>query len=514
MKLDPIKKLFLLVGIAAFLMPYFTGFFGLMPLDQSILFEAGGRISRGEILFSDFSVPYGMVPALFQALVFKLFGISWFAYITQAALFNGLFAVVVLDILRLLLPQNKISNLAKLTLLASWAFYPMVGTPFMENHSLFFSVAAYWCCLAALKRRKFNLLIFLFLFFVLAFYSKPIPAFFWLFPVALELWLFRKSFRRYFSWLFAGFLLGVLFLMLPCLLFPFKNFFYYTYLLPFHIGGKRMNSGLLIKIYIFWREFSILCICLVALFFFLWYRLHEIRPNREHFFRFSLIIAITVIGGLLTHNQFYNVTSPVLVISFFVFHELLKKDWSVHPNNWYRKIQPLLWVALIIIITQVNFRRKVNDLYFTISDLKNYSPGLGIFVSIPRYNFTVADLNKLQNLIQNRNCFYVGDMMFLYSLSHRYDPWPVTHIHDGTTYDSHDTVRYKELKKTLIRNIFRSHSDLYVQDSTWNEKQDLVHFLQPLKGRQIDSFNIIRVFEIDTTALHDVANSLNMTLEK
>ena len=155
---SPYRRFYIITFIAGMLMPYLTGFIGLMPLDQSIIFEAGGRIMKGELPYRDFYLPYGLVPSLMQSLFFKLLGVNWFAYVTHAALVNGLFALLLLDCLVMLFPGAKRSTLTSGALLAAWAFYPTTGTPFLENHSLFFAIAAYWCCLTAFyKQRPFLL---------------------------------------------------------------------------------------------------------------------------------------------------------------------------------------------------------------------------------------------------------------------------------------------------------------------------------------------------------------------
>src|SRR5437868_2245739 len=166
------KTSYLFAGIVGFALPFLTGFFGLLPIDQSIVFEAGGRISRGELPFTDFYIPYGLVPALAQAAFFKLFGVSWFSYVLHAAVVNGLFAVVVLDVLRIWLPLENKNKLLAGTMLVAWSFYPMMGTPFMDDHSFFFGFLAYWAALSGIVRRNNLILFCCFPFLVFGFYSK------------------------------------------------------------------------------------------------------------------------------------------------------------------------------------------------------------------------------------------------------------------------------------------------------------------------------------------------------
>ena len=77
----------------------YLGRLGFMPLDQSIVFDAGWRILNGQVPYRDFVTPTAVVPGGTQALFFAAFGVNWSAYVLHAALLNGAFAVLVLLIL-------------------------------------------------------------------------------------------------------------------------------------------------------------------------------------------------------------------------------------------------------------------------------------------------------------------------------------------------------------------------------------------------------------------------------
>jgi hypothetical protein len=49
-------KLLLLLFIIGFFETFPLGFLGSMPVDQSMVFEAAGRIVNGEVLFKDFYI--------------------------------------------------------------------------------------------------------------------------------------------------------------------------------------------------------------------------------------------------------------------------------------------------------------------------------------------------------------------------------------------------------------------------------------------------------------------------
>ena len=110
---------------------------------------------------------------------------------------------------------------------------------------------------------------------------------------------------------------------------------------------------------------------------------------------------------------------------------------------------------------------------------------------------------------------YTGDFQFLFSLTGRDNPLPLTHINDRTTYDSRDTARYMALKRQLLNNVMRTKATHYIEDeSTYNPRQDLVYYLQPLKGPLIDSFAGIKVYQLNKEGLNQLASSLKTSREK
>ncbi len=156
----------------------FYGRIGLMPLDQSIIFDGGWRILSGQVPYRDFVTPNGLVPLLLQALFFKLLGVNWFAYCLHAAVFNAAFCVTVFFFLLLLGASRPLA--AFYSALCGLFLYPPIGTPYMEQHSfVFLSIAL----LVGLKvrttihhRQRFFLCLLLPVLMMLSFLSKQIPA--------------------------------------------------------------------------------------------------------------------------------------------------------------------------------------------------------------------------------------------------------------------------------------------------------------------------------------------------
>jgi hypothetical protein len=112
---------------------------GLMPLDQSIVFDGGWRLLNGQIPYRDFTMPAGLVPIALQAVFFRCFGVSWFAYCLHAAVMNGLFCVLAYRLLVRL--EAGMPAAAFYALLSGVVFYPPFGVPYMDQHAFFFSLA-------------------------------------------------------------------------------------------------------------------------------------------------------------------------------------------------------------------------------------------------------------------------------------------------------------------------------------------------------------------------------------
>lgn len=120
---------------------------GLHPLDSSIVFDGAWRLMSGQTFFQEFSTPNGFVPILIQVLFFKVLGVNWLAYCAHAAVFNGLFALVVFDILRLVGGSRWLAG--GYAVMSAVVYYPPMGVPYMEQHSFFFLLLGVWLLLKA-----------------------------------------------------------------------------------------------------------------------------------------------------------------------------------------------------------------------------------------------------------------------------------------------------------------------------------------------------------------------------
>ena len=127
-----------LLGVFSFLINYHYGFIGIMPMDNTVLFNGGYRVLNGYVPFSDYWLVTGPLLDYLNAIFFKLLGISWNSFIIHSSLINLALALTSY----FLFLNLKLSNLLSLFYSAQIAvlFYPVVGTPFVDHHSTFFLI--------------------------------------------------------------------------------------------------------------------------------------------------------------------------------------------------------------------------------------------------------------------------------------------------------------------------------------------------------------------------------------
>ena len=168
---------FILVSLLAgfsFLINFHYGFIGLMPMDNTVLFNGGFRVLNGYVPFSDYWLVTGPLLDYLNAFFFKILGLSWKTFIIHSSLINLLLAVTSFHFF-IKLEVPKIFSFFY-SLLISILFYPVVGTPFVDHHSTFFLVLSFYFLIISVKYSKYNYFFFIPSILLLSFLSKQTPA--------------------------------------------------------------------------------------------------------------------------------------------------------------------------------------------------------------------------------------------------------------------------------------------------------------------------------------------------
>jgi len=168
------KIIIFFLALIAFLINYYYGFIGMMPMDNTVLFNGGYRVLKGYIPFNDYWLVTGPLLDYLNAFFFKIFGISWKSFIIHSSLINSILALSSYYFFKKI---NLSSNFSFIySLLISVLFYPVVGTPFVDHHSTFFLILSFYGLILAIKNDNINIFLILPTLLCLSFLSKQTPA--------------------------------------------------------------------------------------------------------------------------------------------------------------------------------------------------------------------------------------------------------------------------------------------------------------------------------------------------
>lgn len=501
---------------------------GFMPLDQSIVYDGAWRILNGQVPWRDFDLPSGLIPILLQAGIFKILGMNWFTYCLHAALFNGLFCLLVYGLLRRLGGSPRPAFLW--ALLSGAAMYPPMGTPYMEQHAYFFIMLALVVAVAAAqsehrwRRRLLWLVLPLILEFALL--SKQIPTAFGMVVVAYVVFVFaRRRLGEALGLVAAGtvVVLGVTLLVARGLAVDFHQFRTYYYQLPAAVGRTRLHellrSASLLK-NLLWPyhhtlvtgdvgavSVSFLSLYLATLLFVAALALLAPGPLARRFpeTRHALVRAIPQIGltlgltlvwwltSLLTDNQqeehvgyLFAAVGLVYVTVQSVLPAL--NDPVRTQQAGPRRLALARLVTLVLVLTaildaysfnnNVNSTRAVNDMLYHPRTANVRLPDQLSFMSwaISRtYGFAAEDFQDLTEFLRSRreNFFVMGDASVLYALAGHPSVNPVLWFDPRLTIPQRGTSEFERYQDRLLEN-FRRYQVRYVvveRGMTWLQVQ-------------------------------------------
>ena len=303
------KKIYILfLTIFSFYINFYYGHLGVYPLDTFLFYDSSLRILEGTAPFKDFWISTGLTIDIMQALIFKLFGISFKNYVLHASLMNVALTLATFFILI----EFRLSNIFSFfySLILSITSYPVSGTPFLDHHSIIFCIFAVYCFLLALKQKK-DIFWFLTPFFlVLAFFSKQTPSGYLIITMALLTLIyfyFNFSKRFFFIISFSSLLsLTLIFLLLLKYDLRFLELYNQYFSYPSYLGEIRMNSdGFLIPL-----DFSR---------YFLKFKFIHLSYLFLLFCLFKLILT----GNIFKNDNFYILVLLIIFPLILIFHQLM-----------------------------------------------------------------------------------------------------------------------------------------------------------------------------------------------
>ena len=207
------------------------------------MFDGAWRLASGQLPWRDFVLPNGVTPIVMQALIFQLLGVSWTSYVLHAAAVNAAAAGLVYLFMRGIGHARSVS--LGLGTLTAATLYPPVGTPYLESHSLAFSlVAVVGSYYAAVRPPNVWVALIVPAALAAAALSKQIPAVFFL-PLAFVLpALYSQQRVKALAYMAAGF--GAVTLVVSLIGFvagvSAGSFWEYYVSVPLGAGGRRTTG--------------------------------------------------------------------------------------------------------------------------------------------------------------------------------------------------------------------------------------------------------------------------------
>ncbi len=362
------KFLILLIFFVSLSINQYFGNIGVYATDSFAFFDTGFRVLNKEFPFKDYWVVSGPLIDYFQAFLFFIFGVNWQSYILQASIVNGLLSIFTFIFLRKLNLDCKSSFFYSLCL--AILAYPVSGTPFVEQHSVFLSFIAIYSFILGIKTQKNYFYLMCPFFFGLAFISKQVPAaylFLSLLPIIVYE-IFLNDRKKNFKMIFLLFISSLIFLCTLMLLFwitetKVESFVNQYLLYPLTIGEDRIaNTNLTFSnVFIKYKlvYLSILPFAVITL--------KNILKNKKYLktINFKIFLLLIFVAISLTTHQALTKNQAFVFFMIPLFIALGHLEISSHNLKGKKIFLSFLIVTCIYLTfkfhTQINTVRKFHD---------------------------------------------------------------------------------------------------------------------------------------------------------
>lgn len=384
-----LKELLIIVTILtyAYLVNWFSGNTGVMPIDTFGFLDTGYSILQGHLPIRDFWIFTGLLVDYMEAIFLFIFGNNWNSHLAHSSFMNIIATIGVYIFLKEL---NLKSNLIFFyTICFATLCYPVTGTPFAYVHAYIFSLLAIFNFIIAIKKKN-NILWFIFPFICFfAFLSMQTPTAYVLiilFILLVRYYVKHKNFANL-KFFIAG-CVSSCFLFLLFLYFtktPLINFIYQYILFPLTIGEGRISSNELAYIGLvdqlnfkrIFGEFKFIHIFLLPLIF---VSIKNIKKYKEetNLINFTVIFSVLafLFNQLITANQIY-IFSLIPIIAATLHFNLNKLN--LNSKLFYL-------IIFIVLISTLKFHYRYNiDRKF--HDIENVNKSNAIHAKLIHPNF-------------------------------------------------------------------------------------------------------------------------------
>ena len=506
------RNLFYLIFLTlfSFLINQYYASRGAFPVDTFFHFDNSFRILKGETPFNDFWTVSSVFLNYLGACFFYIFGVSWKSYVLHASFINVLLTLSTFLVLKKF--NLKIDYCFLYSLSFSILAYPSSGTPFVDHHSAFFSLLAFYCLLIGIDTNKKIYWVLIPFFSGFAFLSKQVPAAYVILSIILIMIFYSYNKKN---------LRGITYSLIGTTIFLFLffifgisqkiNFIYFLeqYILyPQTIGSQRFQNlafsfgGII-------GHFKFIHLAIIPLLFlnckkYLMEKKY-IKTNDFLIFLSLLFLTISLISHqLLTKNQtFIFFLIPILCafshasffntklkykrnICYLIIFICLFATFKYHLRfNENRKFHELTRTNLNISIDASKIDKKLSGLKWVTPEYKDQ----------PQKE--IDYINKIKSHLANdtRNKMIITNYLFFSSILDERLHMPSIAMVDNTTHPMKGNRYFAKFKNLMIRSIKKNNiSVIYLAGSIHNRNifdyLDKDCFEEILVNEQLKSFEL------------------------
>jgi len=489
---------------------------GVFHVDTFIHFDNAFRILEGDLPVKDYWIVHGLLIDYMQSFFFYFFGLSWFSYILHSSIFNAIICYfsfyLFLNYLNLKLIWSVL-----FAILISCLAYPVSGSPFLDLHSIYFSLFGTYFIIIAILKEKNKFWFFASLFFVIAFFCKQVPAFYIGFLSTLFCFyysLITKNLKIFFIYVLGG--ISTVFLVLLLLIIQdinLESLLLQLFLFPSTIGGSRYTNYDLNLNNLFFN-FKFLHFFLLSLISIIIINIVNVKNYlNSKDINVALILILFVVGSIFhqiyTKNQIFIFFLIPLITAFsFYFLANLKLKRKALIKIF------LFSFCLIISIKYIDrygFERKFHELSnvnlnnaIVFSKFDEKFKGLKwISPSFQNPEKEINILNEMKkNLLKNseKNKMLLTEYNF-FSLSLNKNYYGLSRTYDTISFPNKDSKYYENYKLFFKEKIIRNEIvEIFLLDSVKVDQLRLNHIV----------FNYIPEMCFDKTYINDFIVKLNV----
>ena len=442
---------------------------GLVYPDSFLHYDSGYNILNGNHPFKDFFTISGPFVDYIQSIFFYFFGVNWVSYVLHASLLNGALALFTYFLFVTLGLEKNYSLLysASVSLIA----YPSIGTPFVDYHSIIFSVFAIYIFVLAVVTEKIFYWFLLPVFIFISFLCKQIPSAY--IAILIGVFLIYNLFNHFKKNKLIYFIFGAFFSISLLLYFLFlfeidlKDFTVQYILYPLSIGEKRLQTIESNIISVFFHFKFIFFLIFSLIFLVIKNYLKNIKNTNVFVINFIILTALIFIySQLLTQNQ---------VLIFFLIPILLG-FFHIYYFKFFKNKYFLFFLIILSLFSVGKYHFRYNEnryfLDFKKFESKNTVKGekldltfKGIQWNSPFFYFNnsnkeVALLIEIKEYITNKNLdnenkFFFTNYLFFSALTNQKISSPLK-FYDGVIIPEKSNKYYSYYKNYFINKIIKN----------------------------------------------------------